>query len=55
MSNKQRFLDLIDLLSVQMDILKNQFVEYFKDTTIPLEDRWEVFEKACNENVIIRR
>ena len=52
MSNKQRFLDLIDLLTVQMDILKNQFVEYFKDTAISLEDRWDVYTKACNEKCI---
>lgn len=53
MSNKQRFLDLIDLLSVQMDILKNQFIEYFKDKAVPLEDRWDVYTKACIENVFI--
>lgn len=51
MKNKEIFLKLIGLLKAQMDETKEDFIEYFKDKTIPLEDRWEVFAESSNKEV----
>lgn len=48
---KNSIIEHIDGTKGLLEINYILLTRYFKDITIPLEERWEVFEYACSSNV----
>lgn len=51
MATKKEYMKFIREHSNYLEEVEERFINYFKDKSIPLEDRWEIYTEACNAKV----